>query len=386
MKRDMAADSPRAGASGGDRAWSRLLESVSGPLVACAAALPVCVVISLSAGAGPFDLIAGLWTGAWGSADAAATTLGKLTPLLLTGLAVSMAYQARLLNIGCEGQLMLGALASAAFAASAKSLPASLLAPLTLIAGAVTGAAWAYPAVWLKQKRGVHEVITTIFMNTIAIHLCEILVLGPLGDGTAIGRTREIGDGAVWPPVWQYGAMGLTAAPFFAVVLGFLAHFWLSGTPWGFEVKATGYNPESARAAGIEVAQWQKRMFLLSGALAGLAGALEVVAVHHRFYRAFSPGYGFDGITAAFLANAAPGWVWLSGLLLAGLRAADKWLQLAVGISPSSIYIIQACLLLSVAGQPGIRDGLGRLVSNLRAGGRMQLGEHTRTAEPESRP
>ncbi len=90
---------------------------------------------------------------------------------------------------------------------------------------------------------------------------------------------------------------------------------------------------------------------MLSGALAGLAGALEVLAVHHRFYRAFSPGYGFDGITAAFLVKAAPGWLWLSSLLLASLRAADKWLQLMVGISPSIILVIQAILLLAVACQ-----------------------------------
>jgi general nucleoside transport system permease protein len=340
--------------------------------MAGAAGLLVCVLMSLSAGAGPLDLIGAVWEGAWGSADAAATTIGKLTPLLLTGLAVSMAYQARLLNIGCEGQLMLGALASAAFAVNAKSLPAVLLAPLTLLLGAVAGAMWSYPAVWLKQKRGVHEVITTIFMNYIAIYLCEVLVLGPLGDGTAIGRTHEIAAGAVWQPVWRYGAIGLTAAPFFAVFLGFCAQFWLNRTYWGFEVMVTGCNPESARAAGIEVSRWQRRMFLLSGALAGLAGALEVVAVHHRFYRAFSPGYGFDGITAAFLANVAPGWVWLSGLLLASLRSADKWLQLAVGVSPSSIYIIQAFLLLAVAGRAGIREGLERLVSGLRARGRAR--------------
>jgi simple sugar transport system permease protein len=97
------------------------------------------------------------------------------------------------------------------------------------------------------------------------------------------------------------------------------------------------------------VDRWQRRIFVLSGALAGLAGALEVLAVHHRFYRAFSPGYGFDGITAAFLVKTVPGWLWLSSLLLASLRAADKWLQLVIGISPNTILVIQAVLLLAVA-------------------------------------
>lgn len=372
MERSGIASHPSSGAPGGEKTGRRLLESVAGPAMAAAAGVLVCVLMSLFAGAGPFDLLAAVRDGAWGSADAAATTVGKLTPLLLTGLAVSMAYQARLLNIGCEGQLMVGALASAAFAVHAKSLPALLPAPLTILLGAAVGAMWSYPAVWLRQKRGVHEVITTIFMNYIAIYLCEILVLGPLGDGTAIGRTPEIAAGAVWQPIWRCGAVGLTAAPFFAVFLGFCAQFWLNRTCWGFEVTATGCNPDSARAAGIEVSRWQRRMFLLSGALAGLAGALEVAAVHHRFYRAFSPGYGFDGITAAFLANVAPGWVWLSGLLLASLRSADKWLQLAVGVSPSSIYIIQAFLLLVVAGRAGISEGMERLFAALRTRGRRQ--------------
>ena len=129
------------------------------------------------------------------------------------------------------------------------------------------------------------------------------------------------------------------------------AQIWLSKTFWGYEVTAAGSNAAAARAAGIAVDRWQRRMFVLSGALAGLAGALEVLAVHHRFYRAFSPGYGFDGITTAFLVQTVPGWLWLSSLLLAGLRAADKWLQLVVGISPNSILVIQAVLLLSVACQ-----------------------------------
>jgi simple sugar transport system permease protein len=98
---------------------------------------------------------------------------------------------------------------------------------------------------------------------------------------------------------------------------------------------------------------WRKRLFVASGALAGLAGALEVVAVHHRYYAAFSPGYGFDGITVAFLVGASPGWLWVSSLLLASLRAADKWLQLALGISPNVVWIMIAVLLLAVTSQSG---------------------------------
>ena len=127
-------------------------------------------------------------------------------------------------------------------------------------------------------------------------------------------------------------------------------------TCWGYEIRAVGSSTTSSRAAGIPVDRWQTRLFVLSGALAGLAGALEVATVHHRFYRTFSPGYGFDGITAAFVVNASPGWLWLSGLFLASLRAADKWLQLSLQVTPNAIVIIQAVLLISVACQARFRS------------------------------
>jgi len=329
---------------------------VLGPLLSLVPALGVsfvfCVLLAFLMSLGPMDLVTAILDGSWGSENAVATTLSKTTPLLLTGLAVSLAYQAKLLNIGCEGQLILGALASASFAVSAHALPQPLIVPLTLLAGSVAGGLWAFPAIWLKQRRGVHEVITTLLMNYMAIHLVDYLVRGPLGDGSAMGRTPEIPSHASWSAWLHLGTLNVTAAPLVAVLLSFLAQIWLSKTVWGFEAKATGNNYEAAKAAGIAVRAWQIRIFMASGALAGFAGALEVVAVHHRFYSAFSPGYGFDGITAGFLVNTVPGWLWLSGLLLASLRAADKWLQLTLGISPNAILVIQAVLLLSVACKP----------------------------------
>jgi ABC-type uncharacterized transport system permease subunit len=331
------------------RSIEKIFAALLSLLTALAAGALCCIFLALLSGVQPFDIIFTIWKGAWGNEDSAATSLTKVTPLLLTGLAVTLAYQANLLNIGCEGQLTLGALSAASFAVAAASLPWPFLVPLALLAGAAAGGLWALPPVWLRQKRGIHEVISTLLLNYLAIYLAEYLVLGPLGDGTFMGRTPELPPGAVLSPLIPFGTQGITAAPLVAVALCFAAQVWLSKTVWGYEVTATGSNTTAARAAGIAADRWQRRMFLLSGALAGLAGALEVLAVHHRFYRAFSPGYGFDGITAAFLVNTVPGWLWLSSLLLASLRAADKWLQLVLGISPNTILVIQAVLLLSVA-------------------------------------
>lgn len=366
------------------RAW-RALEFLSMSLPALAIGVLCCMALALLAGARPLEFLGAIWEGAWGSADAAATTISKTTPLLLNGLAVALAYQANLLNIGCEGQMRLGALAAASFSLFASGLPAFLLAPLTILTGAVVGGLWAYPAILLRRKRGVHEVISTLIMNYLAIYLADYLALGPLGDGTAMGRTPEMPAGAVWSPFWELGRMGVTAAPFVALGLSLLAQAWLSGTLWGFETRATGCNISAARAAGIQVDRWQTRLFVVSGAIAGLAGALEVAAVHHRFYRAFSPGYGFDGITAAFLVNGAPGGLWLSSSLLASLRAADKWLQLSLGISPNAILVIQAALLLAAAcriGFPSLRRRMRRAATEESASRAKAGDDARREADP----
>jgi simple sugar transport system permease protein len=318
-------------------------------LLAPLAGVALVAVVGLAHGAGPWDLPGAIWTGAWGDGDAALATLAKLTPLLLTGLAVALAYRIRLLNIGCEGQLVLGALAAGVTGVHCGGLPTALALLLPVAAGVAVGAAWAFPAVWLRQRTGAHEVLTTLILNYVAVYLAEFLILGPLGDGTALGRTAAVAEPARWPNLVEGAAGGLTAAPVLALLLCGAVQVWLSRTVGGYEVTASGSNESAAALAGIHVPKLQRRIFLASGGLAGLAGALEVAAVHERFYRAFSPGYGFDGITAAFLVNGSPGWLWLSGLVLATLRSADKWLQLALGISPGAIWIIQAVLLLAAA-------------------------------------
>ena len=348
-------------------------------IAAPAAGAFLCMGLALAAGVGPLDLLRTVWMGSWGSPEAAINTLAKMTPLLLAGLAVALAYRVGLLNIGCEGQLTIGALVSASFAVAAAPLPSFLLLPLTLAAGAVSGGLLALPAVLLRQRRGVHEVISTLLLNYMAIYLCGYLVSGPLGDGTAMGRTPPIPAGAQMPEVFRSGSLFLTPAPLIALVLCFAACAWLSKTVRGFEAGAAGTNFDAAVNAGISASKWQIIIFAGSGALAGLAGALEVCAVHHRFYRSFSPGYGFDGLTAAFLANGSPEWLWLSTLFLGSLRSSDKLLQIGLDLSPNFILIVQAVLLLSVACQGRIRAALETLFSRIRLGARRNVS----TAQPD---
>jgi len=327
----------------------------------------VCMCLAAFAGVSPLDLAETIWAGALGSGEAALNTLARTSPLLITGLAVALAYKAGLLNIGCEGQLTTGALISAAVAQWASFLPAYLLLPLMLASGAVVGALWAYPPIVLRRARGVHEVISTLLLNYVAIYLCSWLVSGPLGDGTAMGRTPPIPPGAELPVIFRAGSAGMTPAPVIALVLCFVAWLWLSKTARGFEVRSTGANFDAAENAGISASKWQTRIFLISGALAGLAGAIEISAVHHRFYRSFSPGYGFDGLTAAFLVNCSPEWLWLSALFIGGLRSADKLLQIGLDLSPNFILVVQAVLLLSTACQ-GIMYSAPRALFSLIRG------------------
>ncbi len=313
-----------------------------------------CAALAMVVGASPNELIGNVVSGAWGDWSGIVMTLSKTPPLLLTGLSVALAYRAGLLNIGCEGQLTLGALAAASLARQPPPLPPWVWLPCVLLGGALAGALWAAPALWLRDRRGVHEVVSTLILNYLTLHLADYLVRYPLSDGSGMGRTAMIATGAWWHPLVRVGGMGLTSAPLVALGLTLGAAFWLHRSVWGFEVRAVGSNEKAAANAGIAVRSWQWRIFLLSGALSGFAGAVEMVAVHHRFYAAFSPGYGYDGITVAFLAGTQPAWLWTGSLLLASLRSTDKWLQLAMGISPNVVFVIEAALLLGVTCQPGM--------------------------------
>jgi simple sugar transport system permease protein len=205
-------------------------------------------------------------------------------------------------------------------------------------------------------------------MNYTAAHLGDYLVRGPLGDGTAMARSPLVPAAALWKPVYSAGASDLTLAPLVALGLSLILQVWLSRTVWGYEARACGSNPQAALRAGIAVGRWQGRLFLLSGGMAGLAGALEVLSVHHRFYAAFSPGYGYDGVAVAFLVNGAPGWLWLSSAILASMRASDKWLQLSLGVSPNTVHILVAFLLIVMTCQSGWKHLWAQLAGAPRVG------------------
>jgi simple sugar transport system permease protein len=275
----------------------------------------------------------------------------KATPLMLVGLGVAFALRAGLFNIGGEGQLYVGGIAAAAVGAMPLHLPWIFHLPLTLLAGACAGGGWGAIPGWLKARRGVHEVINTIMLNYVAIYLTDYLVNGPMAAGAAVSQTRPIAGTAVLPLLWSVPPAGVGWGLGIALVLCGLFRVLLFDTPFGYEVRAVGQSPEASRSGGIDVGRVTIRALALSGALAGLAGAVEVCGVHRTLYAQFSPGYGFDGVAVALLARNHPLGVIPAALLFGGLRTADRFLQLSAGVPRDLVVILQALVIFFVGAE-----------------------------------
>jgi ABC-type uncharacterized transport system permease subunit len=329
--------------------------------VLAASALGLAVV--LLSGGNPVEVILALAHGAFGSTTNIATTLARTTPLLLTGLSVALAFRAGLFNIGAEGQLMAGALAAAWVGTGAWSLPGLLLLPLVLFASAGAGFLWGLAPGWLKARRGVHEVISTIMMNHIAIQLADYLINGPLRAGAYVARTETLAPGARIPVLWHVAPSDLSWGPILALAACVAGAWFLFRTAGGYELRAVGLGPEAARTCCIPVHRVTALSMGLAGGLAGTAGGLEVAGVHHTLYAQFSSGYGFDGIAVALLARNHPLGVIPAALLFGALRTADRWLQLSAGVPRDLVLIIQAFAILAV----GLQGGLVRLAGRRQA-------------------
>jgi simple sugar transport system permease protein len=303
--------------------------------------------------AGP--ALVALWRGSVGSWYAlTSATLVRAIPLMLTGCAVAVAFRAGVFNIGAEGQLLVGA---AAAAATALVFPngGALTAVLALGAGAAAGATWAGIAALLRSRFGVLEVISTIMLNFVALHVVSYLVRGPLQEPTHVyPQTSSIADAMHLARIPGAGRLhlGLMLA---VVVLG--ACGWLFRyTAAGFRLLAVGDSPSAAASAGqIDVPRTTRQAFLLSGALAGCAGAVEVLGVTFALYEDISPGYGYTAIAVALLAGLDPWRVILSATLFAALEAGAGAMQRDASVPATLVSVIEALLILAVVAAQAVR-------------------------------
>lgn len=290
-----------------------------------------------------------LVTGAFGSWYAFGSgTLVRATPLIFTGLSVALAFRAGVFNIGAEGQFLTGAAAATAVALGAGSFPRFALIPLVLAAGMVAGAAWAWIAAVLRTRFHVLEVISTIMLNFVAAYLVSYLVRGPLQEPTHIyPQTETIAVAAQLP---RFGATTRLHLGFAIAVVACLVSWWaIRYTAGGFRLRAVGANPDAAYSAGlINVNRVTTRVFLVSGAIAGLAGAVEVSGVTYALYENLSPGYGYTAIAVALLARLDAAAVIATGVLFGALEAGASAMQRDAGVPSVAVSVIEAAIILAV--------------------------------------
>jgi ABC-type uncharacterized transport system permease subunit len=289
-----------------------------------------------------------LLNGAGGDCYRFSETLVKTCPLLLTGLSVALALHAGLWNIGAEGQLLMGALAVAWFGQYAAAFPQTLAVALLCITAMLGGALWAGAATLLKNTRGVNEVISTIMLNFIASGVVSYCVHGPLKESTAqYPQTDPLPAAAQLPRLLPPTRLHLGIV--FSLVAAICVQVLLRYTKVGFKLRACGANATAARFAGIAVNRQIGLTFALSGALAGLAGGVEVSGITYRIYEKFSPGYGFTAIAVALVGQRSPLGVVGAALFFGALEAGSGSIQRAVGVSSVLVSVIQAVVVFFLA-------------------------------------
>ncbi len=323
-----------------------------------------------SAGGNPFAAYAGLVEGSFGSVKALSETIIWATPYIFAGLAVALAFKGGLFNIGVEGQLTLGAVAAALVGYGLPKvvggpIPTIIHLPLTILAGMAAGGLWAAIPGWLKARFGGHEVINTIMMNYIALNLTSFLLNGPMKDPNpmnVLARTPLIAASARFTPIFT--GLRLHWGFVIALLIAVLVWWLLWKTTLGFEIRMTGASPTAARYAGVNVQRTIILTMILSGMLAGLAGAIEVTALNFRHELGFSSGYGFDAIAIALLGKNFPLGVVVSAILFGAMRNGATRMQFLTQIPVDVISIIQALILLFVAA-----DAIIRWIYHIRATG-----------------
>ena len=321
------------------------------PAVAVVAVVALLWILLAATGHDAGRALAAFWSGSFGSGYAVASaTLVRATPLILAGLAVALAFRAGVWNIGAEGQLLVGAAAASAVALQlGEGLGAWVLVP-ALVAAGVTGALLAGVAGLLRARFGVLEIISTIMLNFVALHLVGYLVRGPLQEPTGLYPQSATFLPPARLPVLIPGTrlhLGIVIAVLAA--LGLWSVLRLTET--GFRIRAVGANPVAARIAGsIDVRATTLAAFLVSGALAGIAGGVEVTGVTYALYESLSPGYGYTAIAVALLARLDPIGILVTGTLLGALQAGGAAMQRDAGVPSVLVSIVEAMLILAMVG------------------------------------
>jgi len=301
--------------------------------------------------------------------------LVRTVPLILIGLGIAISFRSGILNIGAEGQMQIGIVASAAVALAFPDMPKWLLLPLVLLTGAAGGALWGGVAGYLKAKLGVNEILSTVMLNYIAAQIYGFLLRGPMIDpaelqtGSGTPQSMRLPKTAwidrIIPGTRLHWGIAI------ALVLAVLVYILLWRTTWGFKMRAAGAEPKAARYAGIKVESCLAAAMILAGAFAGLAGAVEVTGVHRRAIEGISSGYGFSGIVVALFGGLHPAGIVPSAFFFGLLLIGADMTQRALSVPANMVLVLQGAVILSIVSaktwlnDPYARDRAVRFMTRL---------------------
>ncbi|MGL5330492.1 MAG: ABC transporter permease [Peptostreptococcaceae bacterium] len=321
-------------------------------LISILLGLMVGAIALLIAGFNPIEAYSAMITGVIGKPKYIAWTIIKSTPLILTGLSIAFAYKTGLFNIGAEGQFIVGSLVATLVGVGVE-LPVFIHVPLTLLAGALAGAAWGAIAGWLKSKYGINEVIATIMLNWIGFYLSNYIIRTTFLAQPNSEASKSIHESASISIDWLKGLVGPATSVNWGIVISIIVvliiAFILSKTTLGFELRGVGYNRFGAEYGGINVNKSTLQSMAIAGLLAGLAGAIQVSGVTHNVtVLAAQEGFGFDGIAVALIANSNPIGVIFSGLLFGAFKYGGSKMQ-AIGAPSEVVNIVVGSIVYFIA-------------------------------------
>jgi len=328
--------------------WPRTLGL---PTLALGGTVAIAMALALVAGSNPLAVLGLIVKGAVGSKFALLETLNRATPLIFTGLAVAVAFRAKLWNIGAEAQLYMGALLAVLLGTGALPLPSVLLIPILMVAAIAGGAALLLGPAWFKTRLGVDEVVTTLLLNFVMILFVSMLLEGPMKDPMGMGwpKSERLVPDARLPRIvdglrlhWGFGI---------ALICAVLVWVLQTRTTLGYEIRAVGLNQRAAAFAGIPVTAVVIKTALISGGLAGLAGFSEVAGLKGSLTLDLSPGFGYTGIIVAMLALLHPLGVVISALFVAGVFVGADSMSRAAEVPTyiADILLASALLLMVLA-------------------------------------
>ncbi len=332
--------------------WMDILIKVAVPMTGMLAALVIGAVMLLFLRANPLEAYAAMAAGVFGSLSGITQTLVKATPLLLVGLGICIAFRASVINIGGEGQIIVGALMATWFPLTFRTLPGWFLIPTTLLLGFLAGAFWGFIPGILKARLRVNEILSTVMMNAIALQLMNLLIRTVLMDPAGITAGTYLAQSERLPEqVWLSRLVPQTllhSGSIIAVVLAVVVYIFLWRTTIGYRIRAVGQNPDASRFAGINVPFYQALSLTLAGGFAGVAGVVEVIGVQHQLLEGITSGYGFSGIVAALFGSLHPLGTIPASILFGGLLVGADKMQRAVQIPSALVSAMLGLVVLFV--------------------------------------